>query len=245
MPLTGNFGPWPPCSETCTFLCHLPCQKIQGLSNRYRHLKLFSISTGRNKPPGEISQSPRPRPPQPPVTHTVCRPGCRRLVRPHTSGPHTLKNQLHSTWPPRPHSLAGPAGIDLRKLLLPARQVGALDECISSRIDTVLVIIAAILANVSSSIARVITRTRCVDNRVISSRYQSRIATVIHITGYDLTNCTLSEPFVASLCGGLWSASPPASGRGPLLVTAQKLPQRRRAPRDPRPTVRASDLWGF
>ena len=36
--------------------------------------------------------------------------------------------------------------------------------------------------------------------------------------------------------------SPPASDRGLLLVTAQKLPQHRR---DPRPTVRASDLWGF
>ena len=55
----------------------------------------FQFLTGRNKPPGEISQSPRPRPPRPPVTHTVCGPGCRRLVRPHT------------TRPPRPHSLAG------------------------------------------------------------------------------------------------------------------------------------------
>ena len=107
LPLTGFYGPWPPCSETCTFFCHSLCQKIQNLSNQYRHFKLFSISMGRNKPPGEISQSPRPRPPQPPVTHTVCGPGCRRLVRPHTSGPHSLQNQLHSTWPPYPHSLAG------------------------------------------------------------------------------------------------------------------------------------------
>ena len=38
--------------------------------------------------------------------------------------------------------------------------------------------------------------------------------------------------------------SPTASGRGPFLVTAQKLPLRQRAPRDPRPTVRAFDLWG-
>ena len=91
MPLTGNFGPWPLCSQTCTFLCHLLCQKIQGLSYQYRHFKLFSISTGRNKPPGEISQSPRPRQlPQIPVTHTVCVPGCGPLVRPHTSGPHSL-----------------------------------------------------------------------------------------------------------------------------------------------------------
>ena len=64
--------------------------------------KLFSISTRRNKPPGEISQNPRPRLPQPPVTHTVGGPGCWRLVRPHTSGPRSLQNQLHSTWPPRP-----------------------------------------------------------------------------------------------------------------------------------------------
>ena len=27
---------------------------------------------------------------------------------------------------------------------------------------------------------------------------------VIHITVYDLTNCTRSEPFAVSLCGGLW-----------------------------------------
>ena len=56
---------------------------------------------------GKISQSQRPRPPYPPVTHTVCGPACRRLVRPHTCWPRSLKNQLHSTWPPRPHSLAG------------------------------------------------------------------------------------------------------------------------------------------
>ena len=36
----------------------------------------------------------------------LCGPGCQRLVWPHTSGPRSLKNQLHSTWPPRPHSLA-------------------------------------------------------------------------------------------------------------------------------------------
>ena len=56
---------------------------------------------------------------------------------------------------------------------------------------------------------------RCVDNRGISSRFQSRIATVIHITEYDLTNCTRSEPFVASWCGGLWSALTPRPRQGP------------------------------
>ena len=67
---------------------------------------MFSISTGRNKPPIEIRQSPRLRwPPQPPVTHTVPGPGCRRLVRPHASWPRSLENQLHSTWPHHPHSL--------------------------------------------------------------------------------------------------------------------------------------------
>ena len=59
----------------------------------------FQFLMGRNKP--------RPRPSRPPVTHTICGPGCRRLVRPHTCRPHSLKNQLHSTWPPRQHSLAG------------------------------------------------------------------------------------------------------------------------------------------
>ena len=100
-------APGPRAVKPARFFATGGAKKIQGLSNQYRHLKLFSISTGRNKPPGEISQSPRPRPPQPPVTHTVCGPGGRRLVRPHTSGPHSLKNQLHSTWPPRPHRLAG------------------------------------------------------------------------------------------------------------------------------------------
>ena len=91
LPLTGNFGPWPRAVKPARFFVAGPAKKVQGLSNQYRHFKLFSISTGRNKPPGKISQSPRPRrPPQPPVTHThtVCVPGCRRLVRPHThSGP--------------------------------------------------------------------------------------------------------------------------------------------------------------
>ena len=103
MPLTSYFGPWPSCNKTCTSLCHSPCQK----SSRCPHFELFSISKGRNKPPAKISQSPRPWPPQPPVTHTVCGSGCRRLVRPHTCVPSSLKNQLHSTWLPRPHSLAG------------------------------------------------------------------------------------------------------------------------------------------
>ena len=72
-------------------------RKVQGLSNQCPHFELFSISTGRNKPPGEINQSPRLRqPPQPPVTHTVYGPGCRCLVRPHTSWPRSLKNQLHN-----------------------------------------------------------------------------------------------------------------------------------------------------
>ena len=57
----------------CTFICHLPCQKYS-----------------------------RPWTPQPPVTHTVCGPGCRRLVRPHISRPHSLKNQLHSACQRRP-----------------------------------------------------------------------------------------------------------------------------------------------
>ena len=99
--------PSPRAVKPAHFFATRRANKIQGLSNQYQHFKLFSISTGRNKPPGEISQSPRPQPPRPPVTHTVCGPGCRRLVRPHTSGPHSLKNQLHSTRPPRPHSLAG------------------------------------------------------------------------------------------------------------------------------------------
>ena len=68
-------------------------RKVQGLSNLCPHFELFSM--GRNKPYGEISHSPMPRPPQPPVTHTVCGPGCRRLVRPHTSRPRSLKNELH------------------------------------------------------------------------------------------------------------------------------------------------------
>ena len=37
----GFFGTWPSRSETSTFLCHSPCQKLQGLSNK---------STGQNKP---------------------------------------------------------------------------------------------------------------------------------------------------------------------------------------------------
>ena len=55
----------------------------------------------------------------------------------------------------------------------------------------------------------------CVDNHSISRRYQPRIATVIHITVCDLTNCARSEPFVASLCGGLWSAFTPHLRQGP------------------------------
>ena len=67
---------------------------------------------------------------------------------------------------------------------------------------------------------------RSVDNRGISSRFQSRIATVNHITAYDLTNCTQSEPFVASLCGGLWSVltlrlrQGPSSRYCPEIATA-------------------------
>ena len=37
---------------------------------------------------------------------------------------------------------------------------------------------------------------------------------VIHITAYDLTNCTRSKPFVVS-CGGLWSAFTPRLRQGP------------------------------
>ena len=48
MPLTGYFGPWPLCSKTCNFLCHSQCLKS---SNQCPHFKLFSVSTGRNKPP--------------------------------------------------------------------------------------------------------------------------------------------------------------------------------------------------
>ena len=71
LPLTGNFCPWPRAVKPARFFVAGPAKKVQGLSNQYRHFKLFSISTGRNKPPGKISQSPRPRrPPQPPVTHT-------------------------------------------------------------------------------------------------------------------------------------------------------------------------------
>ena len=68
---------------------------------------------------------------------------------------------------------------------------------------------------------------RCVDNRGISSRYQPGIATVIHITAYDLTNCTRSEPFVASLCGGLWSAFTPHLRQGP---TSRHCPEIATAP---------------
>ena len=71
LPLTGNFDPWPRAVKPARFFVAGPAKKVQGLSNQYRHFKLFSISMGRNKPPGKISQSPRPRrPPQPPVTHT-------------------------------------------------------------------------------------------------------------------------------------------------------------------------------
>ena len=71
LPLTGNFCPWPRAVKPARFFVAGPAKKVQGLSNQYRHFKLFSISTGRNKPPGKISQSPRPRrPPQPPVAHT-------------------------------------------------------------------------------------------------------------------------------------------------------------------------------
>ena len=80
--------------------------------------KLFSISTGRNKPPPETPESqatatiatsyihvlslqrhrhglagraPPPRDPCPAIT--VCCLDCQRLVRPYTSVPHSLKNQ--------------------------------------------------------------------------------------------------------------------------------------------------------
>ena len=99
-----TLAPGPCAVKPARFFATRRAKKIQGLSNQYRHFKLFS--TGQNKPPGEISQSPRP---QPPVTHTVCGPGCQRLVQPHTSRPQSLKNQLHSTLPPCPHSLAGRA----------------------------------------------------------------------------------------------------------------------------------------
>ena len=95
--LQVTLAPGPHAVKPARFFATRGANKIQGLSNQYQHLS----------PPGEISQSPRPRPPRPPVTHTVCGPGCRRLVRPHTCGPRSLKNQLHSTRPPCPHSLAG------------------------------------------------------------------------------------------------------------------------------------------
>ena len=41
------------------------------------------------------------------ASYTICGPGCGRLVRPYTSGSRSLKNQLHSTWPPFPNNLAG------------------------------------------------------------------------------------------------------------------------------------------
>ena len=44
LPLKGFFGTWPSCSETSKFLCHSPCQKLQGLSHK---------STGQNKPPAK------------------------------------------------------------------------------------------------------------------------------------------------------------------------------------------------
>ena len=105
--LQVTLAPGPHAVKPARFFATRRANKIQGLSNQYQHSNCFQFLTGRNKPPGEISQSPRPRPPRPPVTHTVCGPGCRRLVRPHTCRPHSLKNQLHSTRPPRPHSLAG------------------------------------------------------------------------------------------------------------------------------------------
>ena len=40
LPLTGFFGPRPSCGKTSMFLCHSPCQKIQGLS-KCQHFKLF------------------------------------------------------------------------------------------------------------------------------------------------------------------------------------------------------------
>ena len=91
------------------------------------------------------------------------------------------------------HGHLGPAGIDLIKLLLPAEQVGALDDaCISSRIETILVIIATILALLALALLGLSPEPHCGVNRSISSRYQSRIATVIHITAYDLRNCSRS-----------------------------------------------------
>ena len=75
---------------------------------------------------------------------------------------------------------------------------------------------------------------RCVDNRGISRRNQTRIA----ITACDLTNCARSEPFVASLCGGLWSAFTP-KGQGPTSYC----PEIATAPAgSSRP---ASHLWGY
>ena len=80
---------------------------------------------------------------------------------------------------------------------------------------------------------------RCVDNRGISRRNQPRIATVIHITACDLTNCARSEPFVASLCGGLWSVFTPRLRQGPTSYC----PEIATAPAgSSRP---ASHLWGY
>ena len=57
-------------------------------------------------PQGTRQEADRMWPVRIPVPGALCGPGCQRLVWPHTSGPRSLKNQLHSTWPPRPHSLA-------------------------------------------------------------------------------------------------------------------------------------------
>ena len=111
----------------------------------------------------------------------------------------------------------GPAGFDPIKPLLPAGwQVRAFVACISSRIETVLGIIAAFVAVLALGLLWLSTELCCVDNRGICINFSSTIATVIHITMY-LTNRTQSEPFAASLCGGLcgglqtlWHAMPRA-----------------------------------
>ena len=128
-------APGPRAVKPARFFATRRAKKIQGLSYQYRHFKLFSISTGRNKPPGEISQSPRPRPP---VTHNVCVPGCRRLVRPHTSGPRCLiplavdeylreKSGKHhlflrSKHPGRPRPAGVPSSRNLEAGTCPARR---------------------------------------------------------------------------------------------------------------------------
>ena len=51
--LQVTLAPGPRAVKPARFFATRRANKIQGLSNQYRHFKLFSISTGQNKPPGE------------------------------------------------------------------------------------------------------------------------------------------------------------------------------------------------